>query len=98
VEKLLFQAADEQPETLKDPKPMVVFEDFGDNALIFDVFFWSRATGEKELRLIRSDIRFRIEQYLGEHGIVIAFPQRDVHLYARTPIEVVRSRPKESDA
>lgn len=89
VEKLLYQAADEQDETLKEPAPMVVFEDFGDNALVFDVFFWCSVTGERELRLIRSDIRFRIEQYLNENDIVIAFPQRDVHLYAKTPIEVM---------
>jgi small-conductance mechanosensitive channel len=43
---------------------------------------------EKELRTIRSDIRFRIEELFIEHGIVIAFPQRDIHLYAKTPIEV----------
>lgn len=89
VEKLLLQAADEQPDALKEPKPIVVFEDFGDNALIFDLFFWCRAQGERELRLIRSDIRFRVESLMSENGIVIAFPQRDVHLYAKTPIEVV---------
>jgi small-conductance mechanosensitive channel len=88
VEELLFQAADEQKETLREPPPIVVFEDFGDNALIFDVFFWCKAMGERELRLIRSDIRFRIEQYLRENDIVVAFPQRDVHLYAQKPIEV----------
>jgi small-conductance mechanosensitive channel len=88
VEELLFKAADEQKETLKDPPPIVVFEDFGDNALIFDVFFWCKAMGERELRLIRSDIRFRIEQSLRENDIVVAFPQRDVHLYTHTPIEV----------
>lgn len=88
VEKLLRQAVDEQSEVLKQPSPIVVFEDFGDNALIFDVFFWCRASSERELRLVRSDIRFRIEQYLSEHEIVVAFPQRDVHLYARTPIAV----------
>jgi small-conductance mechanosensitive channel len=87
VEKLLYQAADEQEETLEEPSPIVVFEDFGDNALVFDVFFWCSVTGERELRLIRSDIRFRIEQYLNENGIVIAFPQRDIHLHAKTPIE-----------
>ncbi|MFC1778339.1 mechanosensitive ion channel family protein, partial [Pseudomonadota bacterium] len=40
VEKLLLQAANEQEETLKEPAPMVVFEDFGDNALVFELFFW----------------------------------------------------------
>ncbi len=88
VEQLLAQAADEHPLTLKDPPIVIVFEDYGDNALIFDVFFWCQATSERELRLIRSDIRFRIEELFGEDGIVIAFPQRDVHLYAKTPIEI----------
>ena len=70
------------------PKPIVVFEDFGDNALIFDVYFWCEAQAERELRVIRSDIRFRIDELCREHDIVIAFPQRDVHLYAKTPIEI----------
>ena len=90
VEELLHQAVDEQKDALKQPPPVVVFEDFGDNALVFDVFFWCRATGERELRLVRSDVRFRIEALLAEHGIVVAFPQRDVHLYTHTPIEVKR--------
>ena len=88
VEKLLYQAVREHGETLAEPAPVVVFEDFGDNALIFDVYFWCEAKAERELRMIRSDIRFRIDELCGEHDIVIAFPQRDVHLYARTPIEV----------
>jgi small-conductance mechanosensitive channel len=88
VERLLQQAVREQSEVLLDPAPVVVFEDFGDNALIFDTFFWCESSGEKELRVIRSDIRFRIDELCREHDIVIAFPQRDVHLYAKTPIEV----------
>jgi len=88
VEKLLYRAAREQKEVLEEPAPIVVFEDFGDNALIFDVFFWCEAQAERELRLIRSDIRFRIDDLCREHDIVIAFPQRDVHLYAKTPIEL----------
>jgi small-conductance mechanosensitive channel len=88
VEEILYQVVKEQPDALDEPKPIVVFEDFGDNALIFDVFFWCRAGGERELRLIRSEIRFRIEKLFAKDHIVIAFPQRDVHLYAKTPIEV----------
>jgi len=88
VEKLLMQAANEHSLVLKEPPIIVVFEDYGDNALIFDVFFWCIGSSEKELRLIRSDIRFRIEELFAENAIVIAFPQRDIHLYAKTPIEV----------
>jgi small-conductance mechanosensitive channel len=88
VETLLYRAVKEHSETLKEPAPVVIFEDFGDNALIFDVFFWCVAQAERDLRMIRSDIRFRIDELCAEHDIVIAFPQRDVHLYAKTPIEV----------
>jgi len=88
VEKLLFRAVAQQEEVLQEPTPVVVFEDFGDNALVFDVFFWCEAQAERELRLIRSDIRFRIDDLCRENDIVIAFPQRDVHLYAKTPIEL----------
>jgi small-conductance mechanosensitive channel len=88
MEELLQQAVRERKEVLTDPEPIVVFEDFGDNALIFDTFFWCESSGEKELRVIRSDIRFRIDELCRENDIVIAFPQRDVHLYAKTPIEV----------
>lgn len=88
VEKLLTQAAREHRFILKDPEIFVVFEDYGDNALIFDLFFWCVSNGERDLRSIRSDIRFRIEELFGENNIGIAFPQRDIHLYARTPIEV----------
>jgi small-conductance mechanosensitive channel len=88
VEKLLLQVADEHPDVQKTPPPLVVFEDYGDNALIFDLFFWCQSGGEKELRTIRSDLRFRIGELFEENGIGIAFPQRDIHLYAKTPIEV----------
>jgi len=84
VEELLYRAVDEQKEALKKPAPLVVFEDFGDSALIFDVFFWCHAGSERELRAVRSDVRFRVTGLFEEHGIVIAFPQRDVHLYDHT--------------
>jgi small-conductance mechanosensitive channel len=88
VEQLLYQAVKEQKDVLTEPTPVVVFEDFGDNALIFDIYFWCEAQAERELRVIRSDVRFRIDELCREKDIVIAFPQRDVHLYAKTPIEL----------
>lgn len=88
VEKLLLQAAEEHALVLKKPRVLVVFEDYGDNALIFDVFFWCESSGEKEMRSIRSDIRFRIGELFAENNIGIAFPQRDIHLYAKTPIDI----------
>ena len=80
VAELILQATQEQEATLNDPAPAVVFDDFGDSALVFDVYLWINATAERNLRLVRSDIRFRIVELFEENDIVISFPQRDVHL------------------
>ena len=73
---------------LDEPAVSVVFEDFGDNALIFDTYFWAEVGGERFLREIRSSIRFRIDELFREHGITIAFPHRDVHMNTLSPLEV----------
>ena len=88
VHDLFLEAVRAQPEVKDDPAISIVFEDFGDNALIFDAYFWCDVGGERVLREIRSDIRFRVCDLFAEHGIVVAFPQRDVHLDSRSPIEV----------
>jgi small-conductance mechanosensitive channel len=56
------------------------FEDFGDSALIFDAFFWIEPTKERSLRTVRSALRFEITAVFNENDVVIAFPQRDVHV------------------
>jgi small-conductance mechanosensitive channel len=88
VEELILKSAMEHIDIIHNPEPVVFFEDFGDSALIFDLFFWINAFGEKDLRKIKSDIRFRIDELFNEAGIVIAFPQQDVHLDGR--LELVR--------
>jgi small-conductance mechanosensitive channel len=35
---------------------------------------------DKDLRVVRSNVRFRIDELFEEHDIVIAFPQRDIHV------------------
>lgn len=80
VAALILQATTEQQHVSKDPKPNVTFEDFGDNALIFDVTFWLDSSIEGGLRVLRSDIRFRLEELFEENNIVVAYPQRDLHI------------------
>lgn len=80
VAELILQAATEQKEVLAQPLPVVYFEDFGDNALIFEVIYWINSQAEGGLRVSRSRIRFRMDELFEQAGIVIAFPQRDVHI------------------
>ncbi|HSG58974.1 MAG TPA: mechanosensitive ion channel domain-containing protein [Woeseiaceae bacterium] len=88
VAELIRQAVSEEKDVMTEPAPSVVFDDFGDNALIFDVYFWAEVGGERFLREIRSSIRFRIDELFREHDITIAFPQRDVHMSTLAPLEV----------
>jgi small-conductance mechanosensitive channel len=88
VAALILDALRAQPEVKSHPEPSVIFEDFGDNALVFDAFFWCDVGGEKMLREIRSEIRFAICDLFEQNGIVVAFPQRDVHLDTRDPLEI----------
>ncbi len=88
VADLIYKAVISQPEVKDTPAPSVVFEDFGDNALVFDAYFWCDVSGDRILRQFRSDIRFRIAELFEENGIVVAFPQRDVHLDAKDPLRI----------
>jgi len=88
VADLVGQAVDEQPEVMDKPPPRVFLEDFGDSAVVFDAYFWCEVGGERELRQIRSAIRFRVDELFRENDIVIAFPQRDVHMNTLSPLEI----------
>jgi len=87
VERIMLKVADEHQRVRRAPKPFVLFNDFGDNALIFDLYFWIRMERIMDRRIIESEIRFRIDELFREAGIVIAFPQRDVHLDVQKPIK-----------
>ena len=88
VEKLIKQVVSEDEEILKRPDPTIIFEEFGDNSLNFDVYFWVKARSPMEMRKVQSRVRFRIDDLFRDNNLVIAFPQRDVHLDSAAPIEV----------
>lgn len=80
VTQLLEEAADAHPDVLKEPPRLVYLDDFGDNSLVFELNIWVRATAERGLRMIRSDLRYKIDDLFRANDITISFPQRDVHL------------------
>ena len=67
---------------------MVLFEDFGSDALLFGLYVWVEIKPDVSWKVIASDLRYMINKTLDEHGIVIAFPQRDIHLDTSRPLEV----------
>lgn len=86
--QLLERAAQEHPFVLRDPAPAVYLEEFADSSLLLRLDLWMDINLESNWTQVTSDVRRRIEELLTAADIVIAFPQRDVHLDAREPIAV----------
>jgi len=88
VERLIRQAIDENERVLATPEPIVLFTEFGDNSLGFKALFWAHVRAMMDRMKIESELRYRIDELFREAGVVIAFPQRDVHLDAEHPLPV----------
>ena len=97
VIQLLGEIAERHGLVEKDPKPQVFFSDFAESALSFELRFWVDVTKANAAQ-VSSDLRMMIAGTFVEHGIIIAYPQRDVHLDATRPItvELVSSEKRES--
>ena len=82
------RALAEQPGVLPKPAPTVLFSAFGESALEFEAHFRVNIRGTGERANVESELRYRIDELFREYGVVMAFPQRDVHLDATAPIPV----------
>ena len=90
VSRLILKAVHENEKVLKVPDPIALFESFGESSFKFIVYFWIslKSLHLLERRTIESDIRFRIIELFREAGIVLAYPQRDVHLKTSDPLKL----------
>ncbi|MBI9068401.1 MAG: mechanosensitive ion channel [Salinivirgaceae bacterium] len=79
VEQLLIEAAKEHPQIDNEPEARVLFRDFGDSSLDFELMFMTDQAFRVEI--IKSELRFAINQKFAENNVTIPFPQRDVHFY-----------------
>jgi small-conductance mechanosensitive channel len=78
VRAALFEAAQDHPDVLSDPRPRVEFRGFGDSALQFELLVWTR--DPRIQHRLTSDLNYRIEANLRRHRVQVPFPQRDLHL------------------
>jgi len=85
--EIILQAAQENEQVLKDPNPKVLFVSFGDNTLDLQLRCFIDDVDHR-LKTI-SEINETINNKFSAAGINIAFPQRDVHLDIKQPIDIV---------
>ncbi|HUX43558.1 MAG TPA: mechanosensitive ion channel domain-containing protein [Terracidiphilus sp.] len=90
VKKILLQVARAHPDVLVDPEPDVIFCDFGDSSLDFELRVWTM-NQVRTPQILRSDLYFAIFKVFSKEGIEIPFPQRDLHLRSISmPIALTR--------
>lgn len=78
VEKILLDCARACDHVIPFPEPTVLFTNFGDNSLDFQVRAFIDDVGW--VAFVASDLRFKIYKAFKEAGIEIPFPQRDLHV------------------
>jgi potassium efflux system protein len=86
AEKLMLKAAEEHQMVLEEPKPFVYFQSFGDSALLLELRCVIDSVDYRIVTL--SELHHAIDRKFREAGMEIPFPQQDVHLNVKGPLEV----------
>ena len=81
VKELLLQASKNVKSVLNSPKPIVIFNEFGDSSLNFKLVV--SLNDSFNTTMTKSDLRFEIDSLFRENQITIPFPQQDIHIISK---------------
>lgn len=79
VRKILLAVAKDNPNVLDSPPTSVLFDEYGDSSINFELAVWT-ATHTDKPKVLRSELYFEIFRRFRKEGIEIPFPQRDIHI------------------
>ena len=82
VEEVLLSAAGDNPLVVSKPEPRVRFRTFGNSSLDFELLCWAHRPHDKGR--ITHQLNRAIYKAFDQAGIVIPFPQRDVHVHSQS--------------
>jgi len=91
IKKLLLEVANENPGVLQNPPPDVLFEEFEESRLNFNLRVWSFEYSDRP-KVLKSQLYYAIFKKFKEHGVEIPYPQRDVHLKSGTD-KILQAKP-----
>jgi len=86
VMETLTTCARANSKVAQTPPPQVLFLGFGDSSLDFELRVWVVDVGDR--LTVKSELHQEVDRSFREAGIVIAFPQRDVHLDGTNSVEI----------
>jgi potassium efflux system protein len=78
VMETLKDAATANSKVMRMPEPQVLFVNFGESSLDFELRVWMSNLDDRFT--VKSQLHQEIDRRFREAGVVIAFPQRDLHL------------------
>lgn len=90
IKELLLKVAAQHEGVLKSPAPSIMFREFGDSSLNFEMWVWTiKYTSRPEV--LKSDLYYSIFSLFKEHKVEIPFPQRDLHV--RSGLDYIQTSP-----
>ena len=84
--KILAETVADDERILKDPAPSIIFSDFGESSLNMVCRFY--IDNVDNMWPVKTALHLEIYRRFEEAGIVISFPQRDVHLDSEKPLRI----------
>ncbi|MGW8121877.1 mechanosensitive ion channel family protein [Roseivirga echinicomitans] len=79
IKSILIAIAKSHKDVLKEPEPDVLFTEYADNSLNFDLMVWT-STYINRPTILKSELYYLIFEKFKEHNVELPFPQRDIHI------------------
>lgn len=98
VQEVLLDAADRNPLSLEEPKPLIILQGFGESSIDLQFSVWAVRSNFLQLR---NSIHNDIKQAFERAGIEIPFPHRSLYAGSATeplPIRIVAATPPTAPA
>jgi small-conductance mechanosensitive channel len=97
VKQALLECVKNNRDIVEKPAPFTRLQNFGENALEFELLFWTHNVWRIEN--LKSEIRYAIFKTFQEKGIQIPYPQREIYIrntdFAIPPTDAWNDIPKE---
>jgi len=93
VRKIVLEAVSQNSGVLKKPHPELLFDNFGDSSINFNLVIWTIEYTDRPM-ILKSQLYYAIFKKFTDNNIQIPFPQRDLHLVSGWDDEGAEENPR----
>lgn len=79
IRSIVLQIANQHDGILKEPAPLLLFTEYGDNSLNFELVVWTSNFIQKPA-ILKSELYYILFKEFEKNNIEIPYPQRDIHI------------------